>query len=464
MSRSGVYSLIFQVIIAFLLSAYITFAFVIISYWTGLIPGSLLNAVDRNCFKAKANGSKAWSEALQKGVFVFADQQIITGIAILIAGFSNMGIISVYHFNIIVYLAWMSSNVHLTSLTLLRSFLKEHKSLKILRVSGMLILLVMLFFALIPTAGNRWSTIVFSSIDLMREGAGTGVPARCFWSWTNSQGTGPDAVFTFLLLVGTYVWKVSLLFQPSDKALRNWLRTAPEQHLTRMLQKKARRIKDKTASPFQRQRYRTLVGLYTFFVATCDFAESFAASLWALMIGLGWGTLHIFPPRSNMPDDVRKKEDEWGFGQVLPPLLLALPLVTVLQHLCREYRDLRGTQSEPITFTPLEPLSIHDTDGNDQAGPLRASEYFLNSNTDPTHGTFHTAPDLHRHLYTSKYFKTFLWSINIVLSALSAIIFTVDPAGSTYTTWQFVLCHLVGLTIWILVLISVGPFFTKLGR
>lgn len=79
---------------------------------------------------------------------MFANQQIVTGIAVLTAGLSKISDISLYHFHLVVYLTWMSSNVHLTSLTILQPILQANKMLKIWRITGMLVLMAMLFVAL----------------------------------------------------------------------------------------------------------------------------------------------------------------------------------------------------------------------------------------------------------------------------------------------------------------------------
>ncbi|THY75279.1 hypothetical protein D6C87_00481 [Aureobasidium pullulans] len=76
-------------ILAFLLSAYITFAIVLISYLLGSIDTSLLRPVDLYVHRLPSQRwtSISWHKALHQCVLLLSDQQIVTGIAVCMAGF-----------------------------------------------------------------------------------------------------------------------------------------------------------------------------------------------------------------------------------------------------------------------------------------------------------------------------------------------------------------------------------------
>lgn len=57
-----------------------------------------------------------WLPVIQKVVLALSDQQLLTGLAILIASLCQLCSISVYHFAVVGDLAWFSSNVHITTL------------------------------------------------------------------------------------------------------------------------------------------------------------------------------------------------------------------------------------------------------------------------------------------------------------------------------------------------------------
>ncbi|KAL1640697.1 hypothetical protein SLS58_006711 [Diplodia intermedia] len=92
-------------------------------------------------------------------------------------------------------------------------------------------------------------------------------------------------------------------------------------------QRKNRLVRVMTAWP-----YATLVGTYATSVAVLDFAASFAASLTMLTISLAWGSLNLLMPRQTFAEFVGPDENTWNFGQVLPMLLLLLPVVSVVEE------------------------------------------------------------------------------------------------------------------------------------
>lgn len=88
---------------------------------------------------------------------MFADIQIITGVAILVSGYSSLRCgFSTYHWQLVVDLAWFSSVTHLSTLTFLRHYLHNRPKEKQWRVIAMLVLLVLLCVAIGPTAHFAW--------------------------------------------------------------------------------------------------------------------------------------------------------------------------------------------------------------------------------------------------------------------------------------------------------------------
>lgn len=81
----------------------------------------------------------------------FSDQQIVTGISVLIGGFSQLQWgISAYHWQSIVNLAWLSTVTHLLTLTILREEVHSNKPVRNIRVLGMGLLVLKLFPAMLP--------------------------------------------------------------------------------------------------------------------------------------------------------------------------------------------------------------------------------------------------------------------------------------------------------------------------
>lgn len=96
--------------------------------------------------------SKKWSEGLEEAVRTFSDIQVLTGIAILLSGFLQLPLgISVYHWEVVVALAWFSSLTHLLTLTSLRDYLRTRLKVAIWRAVLMGIVVILLAVALGPT-------------------------------------------------------------------------------------------------------------------------------------------------------------------------------------------------------------------------------------------------------------------------------------------------------------------------
>lgn len=77
-------------------------------------------------------------------VLALSDQQLVTGLAILITGYSQRCAMSGYHFDLVTDLAWFSSTTHLSTLAVLQEYLIQNPVLKAFRVAGILAMLILL--------------------------------------------------------------------------------------------------------------------------------------------------------------------------------------------------------------------------------------------------------------------------------------------------------------------------------
>lgn len=155
---------------------------VIIAYISGHIDADLLNEVDLKVIRIRLlppGRHRKINVTLRHVILALSDQQMVTGIAILGAGFNGLQshTIQVYHFHIVLYLAWMSSSVHLSALGFLRNFFKSNRPLLLWRMTGMLTLMILLFVGFIPTVSNDWG--IQTPWDAVgRDLTGWAVPAR----------------------------------------------------------------------------------------------------------------------------------------------------------------------------------------------------------------------------------------------------------------------------------------------
>ncbi|KAL9583277.1 MAG: hypothetical protein Q9212_002800 [Teloschistes hypoglaucus] len=222
------------VLVAFLTIAYGIFLWMLLAYVCRLLPASFLGQVDVFVFKGSARTRTCapwWQNAVDQAILTYADLQIATGVAILVAACSTIRSLSLYHLQVAIYLAWMSSNTHLTAVSLLQVDFRENRNKSIarrLRLGGMAFLGVFLLIALVPTTSYNWLYIITESKGrghvIGRSHSTTlspaGIPARCFWDPRYSGKRTADAAWSFIILVLSYVWKGLLLFQRSQEVVK----------------------------------------------------------------------------------------------------------------------------------------------------------------------------------------------------------------------------------------------------
>ena len=152
------------------------------------------------------------------------DIQMITGIAILIAAFSDLGSgISAYHWQMAVYLAWFANLTHLSGLTFLRKYLYSHQNEWNWRVFAMTIIFLILLVSEVPTIFFNWPNAtrytamlpanpdnITDNADITRgaefemTAANASSLARCYFNLPHSAGLYSDQAlwFTDTFLVG----------------------------------------------------------------------------------------------------------------------------------------------------------------------------------------------------------------------------------------------------------------------
>lgn len=300
----------------------------LLAYIGGFMPRHQFRAIDREIFRTGARDQRSrWQTICEQTMLSFSDQQIITGHAILIAGYYDMmnNNLSLYHWNMVINLAWLSSAVHIASLTMLRDKLNDHGGLRSFRVTAMLTFLTLLLVAMWPVRAHY-------SSDYLEE---LRLPVRCFWTTDLSDLGGSwsvdaDWVVSLVLLLGAYCWKLCQLFTGSRGWVRKWARAKPEAATERLLRRLAYRSHPHVLVQIA---HRTITVFYIVFVAYAEIAESFMATIIYLSIALSWGALKIFYIRARVTQEVRNGETRMTFGQLIPVFLLVLPILAMFEML-----------------------------------------------------------------------------------------------------------------------------------
>ena len=202
--------------------------------------------------------SPEWKKPLGEAVLMFSDQQIVTGIALLASGYSQLPSgLDAYHWQILVYLAWFSSFTHLTTLTVLRNYFHDHPATRLWRIILMIVTVSMLGIALLPTGNQWWLSRLWTSAGL----ADTfGVPALCFFQARNLKqqafGMSPSEsaeqplsmIISISVLFFGYVTRMVKLWPEASNFTRSWLRTKPGNAIKRALHASDNRSKQPKAN------------------------------------------------------------------------------------------------------------------------------------------------------------------------------------------------------------------------
>lgn len=336
LSMSKPFSLFNRVLLAFVMTAYTTLAIAWISYIFRAGNFSLeteLSVLDRHFLqwvwyfsKTPPTLSPTWTRTLQRTILLLSDSHIATGLAILTAGFIQSRRLTIYHFHIVVYLAWLASSTHMTTITILRTYLRRHRAVLRWRVIAMTVMFSMLFVALALTSCSVWPDISYSDQHLLYFDS----QVTCAWDSELMTAWRPDVVFSVCLVTAGYIARLSKLFISTSKCFKHWFRDLPGSGLKSLFDK-TETLSGTSSNGISRLAWRLLgtliLGVYVDLRALFDLYESLLSELIWLSFSLLWGTPKIFVWRMGAP--VRNYEDTWSFGQLLPLLLLLLPVVAL---------------------------------------------------------------------------------------------------------------------------------------
>ena len=222
----------------------------------GCVQEQHLNILDERSLRtirrmANFAPSPEWKKPLGKAVLLFSDQQIVTGIALLASGYSQLPSgLDAYHWQIVVYLAWFSSFTHLTTLTVMRTYFQDYPATRLWRIFFMTVTVSLLGVALLPT-GNQWWLSSLYPVDIL------GIPALCFFQGRNfdkqifglsASVQGPSMVISILVLFFGYVTRMVKLWPSTSKFTRHWLRVKPGNTIKKILRVSHARSKQPNAN------------------------------------------------------------------------------------------------------------------------------------------------------------------------------------------------------------------------
>ncbi|CZR66579.1 uncharacterized protein PAC_16480 [Phialocephala subalpina] len=317
----------------------------------------------------KARGKRAlrierWSFAFEKAIIAFSDQQLVTGVSVVVGGLQQLEWgLPVYYFQQVANLAWFSTITHILTLTILREKMQTKSSAlsKTIRIVLMGCLVVLLACVIAPLGylSSAYGTYGFqASEDSPVQGPiPMEFPAWCLYNpsvtWADENGQPMVHVGTYgynlsyiIITIGIifygYTSRVALLFP--GFVSRSVLRIPSGQPWIWFETKLAgiqafRHPRSSRASGF----FRCIAGvgyafLYSIYILVVSGKHVYGSKTWELLwltLALIWGTLRIWGGEwydGNYDGDtysgVFSQQDIWGFGQVVVLVLLALPFLS----------------------------------------------------------------------------------------------------------------------------------------
>ncbi|KAF2202866.1 hypothetical protein GQ43DRAFT_470492 [Delitschia confertaspora ATCC 74209] len=238
--------------------------------------------------------AKFWAKVLSKNLLAFSDTQLVTGLAIQFTAIIQHCTLSVYHFQVVVELAFLTTVTHMLALVALRNYFVRNKWINLPRIGFMLANLALL----------GYTSYVAYSYDLA--GLKKSSSLACFY-----QGKRPKFKSSFggrwaALLVGAIGGHVTVIVSmyfldnsdnPADETSGN---IQPPNSTTS-------------------EKWKHFGGLIrTWFIAPVY------AIYGLIMAGVSLRRTQALG--NPYPVIITGSEKNWSFGQFLPVLLLALPL------------------------------------------------------------------------------------------------------------------------------------------
>jgi hypothetical protein len=247
-----------------------------------------------------------WIQVLDRLILGFSDQQLVTGMAVLMIGLGTIGQISTYHFYVIESLAMFSCGCHLASVITLRRYFQEHPFLALLRVGAMFTFAIMLSISIIY-AGTVFLLIFGTSVQC---------PLRCTIINQALVGRIINVLIT-IVLIWAYYAALVYVFPNGTIFFQTWLVTKPIILLEFILQA----ISGGRYGYQFHERFRhwnapiTAIGL-TFTLQL----------IWSLVAFGGAITVRAEGERY-----LSGSENQWSFGQILAVFLIVLPFLSAAE-------------------------------------------------------------------------------------------------------------------------------------
>jgi hypothetical protein len=272
-------------------------------------------------------------------------------------------------------------------------------------------------------------------------------------------------VLGFLILFISYGWKVGGLFESACSAYQRWIRHPTQWGFERLLTFTARKhLSTPTQNTTNRRvwlfAHRLVVAIWVPYFAVLETLASFSTAIWISCLGLVFGTLQIVIPRQQNQPLLGGNENTWGFGQLVPLILLIQPFSVVWEHLMIvSEKPAEDQHNSRRIETPLKTTISEDKDSHStrQVQPsVSLLEYLETNGSVRPADRFQTQPTpIEQIVLRSSLFYVNVYLIQPAILIAAILAFTTDAYSighSTTGNWSYfciVLAVYVGIA-WLL--------------
>jgi hypothetical protein len=279
------------------------------------------------------------AKVLESFMIAVSDQILVSEIAVLIAAFSRVSSLSIYSANIVTSLALLASSVHLSTLSVIKRYNRSNRVVAYSKLALTLSSCGLLVVLLIFQASATWYHYAYFKCGV-RALKG---PADAL--------TGITYYLVPLLVMWAHYEAITKFVLPSDDA------RSPQSGPSSQTASRRSKLDRNAASPLNadaqeqsksilrrefyrhqaqaqyRQRSVRHPGLYYCTIwAFEECSDSYTFRIFWLASSCAYGITDIFQVRSRARG-MEGDPNEWGFGQIVPVVLLLLPILTATQSL-----------------------------------------------------------------------------------------------------------------------------------
>jgi hypothetical protein len=263
-----------------------------------------------------------------------SDQQLVTGLAMLVAAFGRWRDITIYSANVVVALAYFSSTVHTGTLYFVETYLRRHGFMKNARVFAMLATLTLLVFLMVLQLSSTWEG---------PRGRSNLYLICAFYYYNLNNFDNVFAAFTtrgyvIISLLWTYCDKFTSLYSGLGPFQQNEdvaTKTALKRHGIDALKYRDAWYKDEARKLLQRPSSRSKTWAAVRLIESFAFHETYDSRFTEICSLLNmniYGALLIFAERSDHAGTTGQFST-MGFGQIVPVFLLVLPIFGAVESI-----------------------------------------------------------------------------------------------------------------------------------